>query len=95
MELQLREGTKKKCVMKDRAKGIILLIVDGTWLTHYEEIIGTFRSEDEDDYEYEFSILSMRIRFGGRHCFEVRELRTETSYSYSSSSSDLKVPNNH
>ena len=30
-------------------------------------ILGTFRSEDEDDYEYEFSILSMRIRFGGRH----------------------------
>ena len=29
--------------------------------------IGTFRSEDEDDYEYEFSVLSMRIRFGGRH----------------------------
>ena len=29
------------------------------------EIIGTFRSEDE--YEYEFSMLSMRIRFGGRH----------------------------
>ena len=30
-------------------------------------IIGTFRSEDEDDYEYEFSVLSMRIRFVGRH----------------------------
>ena len=29
--------------------------------------LGTFRSEDEDDCEYEFSILSMRIRFGGRH----------------------------
>ena len=29
--------------------------------------LGTFRSEDEDDYEYEFSVLSMRIRFGGRH----------------------------
>ena len=23
-------------------------------------IIGTFRSEDEDDYEYEFSVLSTR-----------------------------------
>ena len=30
-------------------------------------ILGTFRSEDEDDYEYEFSVLSMRTRFGGRH----------------------------
>ena len=29
--------------------------------------IGTFRSEDEGDYEYEFSVLSMRIRFGARH----------------------------
>ena len=29
--------------------------------------IGTFRSEDEDDCEYEFSVLNMRIRFGGRH----------------------------
>ena len=28
--------------------------------------IGTFRSEDGDDYEYEFSVLSTRIRFGGR-----------------------------
>ena len=26
-----------------------------------------FRSEDEDDYEYKFSVLSMRIKFGGRH----------------------------
>ena len=30
-------------------------------------LLGTFRSEDEDNCEYEFSILSMRIRFGGRH----------------------------
>ena len=30
-------------------------------------LIGTFRSEDKDDYEYEFSVPSMRIRFGGRH----------------------------
>ena len=29
--------------------------------------LGTLRSENEDYYEYEFSILSMRIRFGGRH----------------------------
>ena len=29
--------------------------------------LGTLRSENEDDYEYEFSILSMRIRFGGQH----------------------------
>ena len=30
-------------------------------------LLGTFRSEDEDDYEYEFSVLSMRIMFGGRY----------------------------
>ena len=41
--------------------------------------LGTFRSENEDDYEYEFSVLSMRIRFGGRHF---------SKYAYS----DLKVP---
>ena len=29
--------------------------------------IGTFKSEDKDEYQYEFSILSMRIRFGDRH----------------------------
>ena len=30
-------------------------------------MMGTFRLEDEDDYEYKFCVLSMRIRFGGRH----------------------------
>ena len=29
------------------------------------ELLGTIRSEDEDGYE--FSVLSMRITFGGRH----------------------------
>ena len=28
---------------------------------------GTFRSEDKDDYECDFSVLSMRIRFRGLH----------------------------
>ena len=46
----------------------------------YTTTLETFRSEDEDDYEYEFSVLNMRIRFGGRR------------FSKSSSSSDLKVP---
>ena len=32
-----------------------------------EYSIGTFRSEDEDNYEFEFSVVNMRIRFGGRH----------------------------
>ena len=27
-------------------------------------ILGTFRSEDEDEFQYGFSLLSMRIRFG-------------------------------
>ena len=44
-------------------------------------IVGAFRREDGDDYEYEFSALSMRIRFRGRHFFEVRVLRKENSYS--------------
>ena len=26
----------------------------------FRDTLGTFRSEDEDDYEYEFSVLSMR-----------------------------------
>ena len=29
--------------------------------------IGTFRSEDENEYQYKFSVLSMRIGFGARH----------------------------
>ena len=36
------------------------------WMSPWT-IIVTFRSEDEDDYEYVFSVLNMRIRFGGRH----------------------------
>ena len=34
---------------------------------YYIKTIGTFRSEDEDDYDYEFSVLSMHTRFGGQH----------------------------
>ena len=30
-------------------------------------LLGTLRLEDEDDYEYKFSVLSTRIRFGGQH----------------------------
>ena len=43
------------------------------WLNTFHDIkaqnqrLGIFRSEDEDACEYEFSVLSMRIRFGGRH----------------------------
>ena len=29
-------------------------------------ILATFRLEYEDDYEYEFSVLSMRFRSGGQ-----------------------------
>ena len=28
---------------------------------------GTLRLEDVDEYQYEFSVLSMRLRFGDRH----------------------------
>ena len=31
------------------------------------ELIGTFTSQDENEYQYEFSVLDMRIRFGDRH----------------------------
>ena len=30
------------------------------------QLLGTFRSRDKEVNEYSFSILSMRIRFGGR-----------------------------
>ena len=43
------------------------LIISGILWTVVVVTIGTFRLEDEDDYEYGFSVLSMRIRFGGRH----------------------------
>ena len=44
-----------------------VLKLDPTQFSSSENtIIGTFRSEDEDDYEYEFSVLSMRVRFAGR-----------------------------
>ena len=51
--------------------------------------LGTFRSEDKDNLEYEFPVLSMRIRFGGRRrgrhfskcaCSE-RKTRTRIKYS--------------
>ena len=32
----------------------------------FYKYLGTFRSEEKDDYEYEVSVLSMRIRFRGR-----------------------------
>ena len=46
------------------------------------EVLGTLRSEDEDGYEYEFSVLSMRIRFDSQQIqptlLEVRMLRTDS-----------------
>ena len=44
-------------------------LMTGRYIPHFDvnSLSGTFRSEDEDDYEYEFSVLSMRVRFGGRH----------------------------
>ena len=37
-------------------------------VSFFAEKLGTFRLEDEDDYEYgQFSVLSMGIRFEGRH----------------------------
>ena len=34
--------------------------------SHTNRTIATFRLEYEDDYDYEFSVLSTRSRFGGR-----------------------------
>ena len=44
------------------------------------ELIATFRLECEDDYEYEFSVLSTRFRFGGREISKCAcsELETRT-----------------
>ena len=58
MELLLCHPTANRCILGVRMKS---RLVSG-W-----SIIWTFTSEDEDDYEYEFSVLDMRIRFGGRH----------------------------
>ena len=43
-------------------------------------ILGTFRLQYEDDYEYEFSVLSTRFRFGGRKFSKCAcsELKTRT-----------------
>ena len=37
-----------------------------TFQASYRSTVATFRLEYEDDYKYEFSVLSMRFRFGGR-----------------------------
>ena len=54
-------------------------------------LIGTFRSEDEDDNEYEFSVLSTRtsknVSLQTLCACSVRKTRTGTP------SSDLTVPN--
>ena len=48
-------------------------------------ILVTFRLEYEDDHEYEISVLSMRLRFGGRNfskcaCSELK-IPTRSRYS--------------
>ena len=42
--------------------------------------LATFGLQYEDDYEYEFSVLSMRFRFGGRKLWKCAcsELKTRT-----------------
>ena len=35
-------------------------------VTFRRKRLGTFRSDDEDDYKYEFYVLSMRMTFAGR-----------------------------
>ena len=44
------------------------------------ELIATFRLQYEDDYEYEFSVLSTRFRFGGPKLSKCAcsELKTRT-----------------
>jgi len=45
-----------------------------------QSTIATFRLQDEDHYEYEFSVLSTRCRFGGRKLSKCAcsELKTRT-----------------
>ena len=52
---------------------LVTLIQRGKWISLYNyndpvhELIATFRLQYEDDYEYEFSVLSTCFRFGGRN----------------------------
>ena len=48
-------------------EGLTTEYLQSTIASFVEMIIGTFRSQDEDEYQYEFSVLSIRIRFGDRH----------------------------
>ena len=43
-------------------------------------MLATFRLQYEDDYQYEFSVLSTRFRFGGRRLLKCAcsELKTRT-----------------
>ena len=62
-----------KCHFHSREKTLTTLYRDG--------ILATFRLQYEEDYEYEFSVLSTRFRFEGQKCSKCAcwELKTRTS----------------
>ena len=61
-----------KCHFHSREKILTTLYRDG--------ILATFRLQYEDDYEYEFSVMSTRFRLEGRKCSKCAcsELKTRT-----------------
>ena len=46
---------------------VISFAINNLSLKYISESLGTFRSEDEDEYQHEFSVLRMCIRFEDRH----------------------------
>ena len=67
--------SRKSVVMKSASKCAAIVTQVTIIVT-----IGTFRLQYEDDYEYEFSVLRMRFRFGGRKFskYACSELKTRT-----------------
>ena len=80
-DLLLRDGVVVRASNKNffgfYSTIIYLLLRDGVVR---DEIIATFRLQYEDDYEYEFSVLSTRCRFKGRNFSKCAcsELKTRT-----------------
>ena len=61
----LKKGNSWSEVEKERrtktCQGLLSRIYSCTWRTgHFRLLLGTFRSEDKEDYENKFSVLSMR-----------------------------------
>ena len=59
------QSNHKQRIFLCRHRGLRVSVRSG--LEPWPGTLGTFTSEDEDDYKYEFSVLNMRITFVGRH----------------------------